>query len=337
MRIAHHNSSPARTFVRTAIAKAISGGDPGAYALRRWGGTDGDTVAKAAIAAVTNPETTGGYAAAEFFNLVLEQSIVGKLDSLRRVALNVRMLAMTGGARGYWVSQGNPVPLSRPTINGAVLEPRSVNAIVVTPEEALRNPNTIVETALQDDLVRALAEALDIAFIDSANAGIAEEMPPAVTYGVTPIVATDDCVADLIALVEAFMGALESAYFVTDPVTATRLAAIRDATSHFIFPDLGPRGGVVLGIPVITSRSSPLDSNGGQIALIDGAGIAFGSEGMTLEKSNATTLAMSDSPSAPAEMVSMYQTNSVAFLARMIANWEVQRAGAVSVLTNCVW
>jgi HK97 family phage major capsid protein len=276
----------------------------------------------------------------EFFASVIAASLLGRLQ-LRDVPFDVRMLRLTGSARGYWVGQSKAIPLSKQSMTGSILERRKVAAIIVATIESLTAANELAERRFEADLRNALVGALDEAFIDVANAGVSGEMPASVTYGATHIASASDPGADIAGLVEAFTGDLSTATFVTDPLTATQIALARDAAGGFSFPDCGPRGGSLVGIPLLTSRGSPRDSNGGQLVLLDPAGIASHMESIEVAKSTQTTLEMADDPTgatdAPAAMtktmVNLFQTESVAFKALMHGNWEVQRP-AVAVITG---
>ena len=187
-------------------------------------------------------------------------------------------------------------------------------------------------------MIRALADALDSALIDPANAGIADVMPGSITNGVAPS-PTGNPGTDIAALIAAFDGDFESAAFITDPATAAQIALARDAAGGFAFPDAGPRGGSMLGLPLIMSRSSPRDSSGGQLALVDASGIAYGAEGVRTSASEHTTIEMVDDTTEPptVEQVSMYQTNSVAMLSEIAANWKVAREGAVAYVADATY
>ncbi len=151
---------------------------------------------------------------------------------------------------------------------------------------------------------------------------------------------TGDPARDETALIEAFAGDFSAAYFVTDPSTAARLALARDAGGAFLFPDCGPRGGSILNVPLVTSRGSPVDSAGGQLALIDASSIAAAIDGMDISRAEGVALEMSDDPSdldAETVLVSLFQSDLVALRAVMHANWEVQRAGAVVVVTGALY
>lgn len=301
---------------------------------RNWGALESVNIHKAAQAALTLG--ADDFAAREFLNEVIEKSAIGKLQA-RRVPFNVRMLKMTTGARGYWVGQGKPVPVSQQSLQGATLMPLKVGVLIVTTKESLK-PGGLTEANLQTDMQRATSDALDEAFLDHTNAGIADEMPAAITYGATEIPAGMDPAWDMRAMIEAFTGDLSTAAFVTDPLTATKLAMTRDEGGNYPFPDAGPRGGSILGIPLIVTRGSPVDSNGGQIALIDASGLAMQVDAISIEKSDQASLQMTNTPSDGAtDLVSLWQTNSVAFMATVSANWENQRTGGVVVLTNVTY
>lgn len=328
------------TFVRTLIARhLVKSFDPEstqAFAERSWGAHQADRITKAVVSALVTGDL-GTPEATEFFSLVREQSVLGRLTGLRRIPFNVRMLSVAGGVSAYWVGQGKWKPLSKASLDGDTLAPMKVATLVVATEEAMRaNPST--ELVLLDDMKRAVSESLDEAFLDPSNAGIADEMPASVTYGVTPVSSTGDPAADIARLVAVFGGDFSAAYFITDPTTATQIALARDAGGSFAFPDAGPRGGSILGIPLLVSRGSPLDSSGGQLALIDPTGIAANLEGIRVQTSGETSLQMRDDPEDPTtSMVSLFQTNSVAWIAEVGANWDVQRAGSVAIITEAAY
>ena len=302
-------------------------------AVTRYG-LNGTPLYKAAAAALTTGDF-GTEQAQDYFGNVVEQSVIGQLLGLRRVPFNVRMIARTNGQKGFWVGEAKPIPLSKPTLTGAKLAPLKVGAIIASTKEAAFATGPVAEAGLQSDLDAGCVGALDASFLDATNAGVVNVSPPSVTFGSPSTAATADPVADLKALVAIFSGDLSAAYFVTDPDTATGLAMMQNASGSFLFPDAGPRGGSLLNIPLIVSRNSPRDTSGGQVALIDPTGIAVALDGLSLDVSQNATLVMADDPaSGEVEQVSLFQTNTVAWRAIILANWSVQRAGGVALLTG---
>lgn len=321
----------ARNYVRSAIACAVSDA-PDRYAGERWGWAPG-TIMKAFVAALNSNEIGSGPTA--FFSLVYEASILARLG-LRRVVPHVRTLSVTGGSRGFWVPDGSPLPFSSLSLAGSTLRPLSIGALVAMTDESLRDQNSLTEDQVEQDLTGAISQAIDLAFLDRANSGVIDEKPASVTHSAVQISATSDPVADIANVISAFSGDLSKAVFVTDPKLAARLAGIRDGTG-FVYPAAGARGGELAGIPLITTVASPIDSTGSQIALIDGSGIAFAGESVSLEKSRQASVAMSDTPDATPQMISLWATNTVAFKSIVRAVWSVQRPGSVAVLTDVTW
>jgi len=325
-----------RSFIRLKLAQWGGGGSPemtNAFAVARWP-AEGFAIAKAAVAAITTGDI--GPHSVEYVGAVREKSIFGGMAGTRPVALNTRMLARTNGVTGFWAGEAVPAPMLKTVLAGSTLTAKKVIALIAATEEALRAESPAVEAGLQFDLETGCVGAIDQAFLDPTNAG-STTLPTAVTYNAPTVAATSDAAADLKALVSAFAGDMASAYLITDPDTATGLAMVRGANGSFLFPDAGPRGGSILGIPLLVSRHSPRDTAGGQLALVDASGVAVAMDSIELSQSDQTSLAMSDSPTSPASMVSMFQTNTVAFKATILANWELQRVGGVAVITGAAW
>lgn len=322
-----------RSFIRLKLAQWGGGGSAehtNTFASARWP-TEGFAISKAAVAAITTGDI--GPEMVEYVGAVRERSVIGGLAGTRPVAFLKRMIARTNGVTGFWAGEATPAPMLKAVLAGSTLEVKKVVALIAATEEALRAESPAVEAGLQFDLETGCAGAIDQAFLDPANAGSAT-IPAAVTHGAPTVAATSDAAADLKALVSAFAGDMASAYLVTDPDTATGLAMVRGANGSFVFAEAGPRGGSILGIPLLVSRFSPRDTSSGQIALIDASGIAVAMDSVELSQSDQTSLAMSDTPTSPASMVSMFATNSVALKAVIRANWENQRIGGVAVITG---
>ena len=234
-----------------------------AFARQRWGSTT-----KAAVAAITTPGTVGdeaGAAATEFFAAVTQTAIVGQLSNLRRVPLLVRTLTATGAA-AHWTGEGQMKPLSPIVYVADALSPLKVVALTVVTMETLRDTTPSAEALIRADLSRAVAEKLDTAFIDPANAGIPDVMPASVTNGITPIAATASPAADLTDLFNDFEGDLRP-QLPRDEPRRRRLARRPDLSQHrrsWRHPGRHPRDHV--------SRSVPH----GTIVLLDPTGIALG-------------------------------------------------------------
>jgi HK97 family phage prohead protease len=337
-----------RDFTRAliALAKAAAPDEAEEIAAARWGPRSRAVeVVRAITKTVVEGMATGntsalvGVAAVEFFAAVAERSIVGRLAGLHRIPLQVRVLTGTG-AVASWPGEGRNKPLTKMNFAQQTLSPSKVLGVTVCTQELLEHADIAAEAAIRADLTRAVVEALDEAFIDPANAGVligeAVAKPASITKGLSSVAAgsPSDFRADLKALVANFDGDLAAAVLVTTPTLAL-------GASGADFPQLGVRGGVAAGFPVLTSRYVPA----GVVALIDPTGIAYGegaAETMVVRQGDvlmdAATGVMDiggvGSPSAPtsAQLVSLWQTNCVVLVAGRTVNWGRVRAGSVALI-----
>ena len=276
---------------------------------------------------------------AEFFELVKQASIVGRLSGLRIVPLNCLTVAASSGSTLAWTGPGKMTPVGKLQLGSATLAGLKASGIIAQTEELARSKDPAAERLFTADFVRGAAELLDGTFIDPDNLGIVDVMPASILNGVTPIPATGDASVDIPALIAGFHGDLGGAYLISDPVTFTQMALTHDAGAGYPFLDLGPRGGSALGLPCVASRSCPRTSDGhGIIALVDPAGIAFGSNDIRIDASRQASLQMdsapTDPPTAATVMISLFQENLIGLRCELFCNWRVERSGSVAYLSG---
>lgn len=133
------------------------------------------------------------------------------------------------------------------------------------------------------------------------------------------------------------------AFWVMPETVAIDLASAVNAMGAPAFPGVTPTGGTFMGLPVFTSQYIPTDSSGAVVMLIKGDEIFLGDEGgIQVSMSDQASLVMDDSPTmnsttpTAAQVVSMFQTNSVAFLVERFINFAKRRPQAV-VWANANW
>jgi HK97 family phage major capsid protein len=344
------NPTRGQTFVRTIKSLGVARGDPAgamAYAQGQNWANERDVVAS--IKATVTPLGTDNYplptpAASDFAEFIRPLTIIGKLTGLRGVPARVRVIAATSGSTAYWSGERNPRPISRMTFAGDTLEPLSVIAMLVTTTELLRSSSPSAESILSRDLAFAAVQAMDQAFIDPANAGSAGVKPASITNGATTIHSSGNSLAnidsDLALLIEALADAgsdLTWATFILRPRTALYLSLLRGTGGALAHPGMSVKGGTLAGLPAIVSAASPSDvgspQEGGEITLLDPSQIIVVDDGgSALEISRQTALAMSDSPTSPTTLVSMWQSEAAALKITRWANWQRCRAGMAQVL-----
>lgn len=333
MNLNNQNISKASDLVCAAIARHLMKNNADGieqFVMSRWGRAE---IVKAAVPPITIPDLDYdpiGLANRAFINAVSEVTVLGRLTGLRIYKYNTRFITPNTGTTASFVAEGKAIPVGTMKFENYGLPPAKVAGILVTTKETVEGSSS-VELTITADLIRAVAKAEDVAFLNPANDG-STDAPASITNGVTAITATADPKADLKALVASFEGDLSTAYFVMKPELAVALSSADN-------PDIGARGGALLGIPVITSNGSPA----GQITLVDPTGIAFAPGGAEIQASQQGSLQMDDQPDHDADtpasttLLSLWQHNLVAFLARRSLSWRVVRGGSVGLITGATY
>lgn len=335
-------------FTRLAIAMAIGKGKDQAasnIARRRWG--DASVTAKILGAGasdvfgmITKTALEGGTrigwgaelvsadsAATEFFGLVRQRSLIGRIEGLRRVPLSTRLVTAATGFAAAWVGEGKAVPLSAASYDEGTLPPRKLSSLCVVSNELLESEDPAAELTIRDDLVNACVDALNQSFIDPSNAGVSNVEPASVTYGVSAINSSGDGLVDIRNMISVFPGDPERAVLIGSP---SSFAALHDPV---LLPNLGVRGGEAIGIPAIAATAA-----GDTLVLLDPDGIVLGEADMSLKTSSQGTIQMSDAPTqdtvtpTAVNQTSLWQSNATAIMAEKVINWSVARP-SVSLTT----
>lgn len=291
----------------------------------------------------------GGFA--DFVEFLRPQTIVGRMGAngipaLRRVPFRVPLISQTGGATGYWVGEGAAKPLTKPTWGRTELAPLKAANIAVATMEALRDSSPAAEMLLRDDLAAAIASAIDAAFIDPTNTGAVGVKPVAITNGVTPVPSIGNDAAsireDVRAAMATFVAAnnpLSAGVWIMSASTALALSMMRTALDQPEFSGITMSGGTFFGLPVVTSEHVS-----GYAVLLNASDVWFADDGgVAVDMSSEASLEMLDNPTGSsitptaAQMVSMFQTNSVAFRAERTINWARRRNSGVALISGVAW
>lgn len=294
-----------------------------------------------------------GGAFADFAEFLRPATILGKfgqggIPGLRNVPFRTALGSSTSGGSGYWVGEGKPKPLTAFNVNKTFLEPTKCANIAVLTEELLMSSATSAEALVRDELRNALVELIDVSFIDPTNAGSANVEPASIAYGAISIAASgtgdaDDIRLDIRNLIQVFVNSnMEGSKPVLVMRTGTALGAsfTINALGQAEFPNISMDGGDILRLPVITSQNVP----SGVVVAVQPQEIYLADEGgFQLDVSREASLQMLDNPTndsvtpTATTMVSMFQTNSVAFRCERILNWARRRDNAAVYLTGAAW
>lgn len=323
-------------FVDTARALASAKGNFHAAASfarqARMPGRVIATLSKAAVSGSDISGLTGGsdYDAtvSELLHALRSRSAFDAMFANSLTPLNTRLLiatAISGGlvAEGAAVKVGGTI-----SVTGAGLVPLKVQALVATTAESWALPTAA--PLIQGALLNALASATDSVFL-SAIAALVVGAATA-SAGTSPAnVQTDlKTLLDIVSTTGA-----GRPFLVVLPTAANSLSTM-NVGGQPAFPDMTPLGGTVAGVPVLVTTELAAAT----ALLLDADGISAGTGNVNLSTSTHGTLEMSDAPAndsttpAAAELVSMWQTNTVAALIGRDIGFEMQRVTAAALLTG---
>ncbi|WP_260581181.1 phage major capsid protein [Sphingopyxis sp. PET50] len=303
---------------------------------------------------------TESSAFADFVEFLRPMTIIGRfgsggIPSLRRVPFRVPLITQTLPGEGHWVGEGKPKPLTSFGFSRTTLDPLKVANIAVLTMEMVRDSSPSAEAIVRDQLAEALAQRLDIDFINPAKDVAPGVSPASITFGADSIAAegsgdADDIRVDVRSLMQKFVDAnnpLSAGVWIMPAGLALSLSMMVNPLGQPEFPGLTANGGTFFGLPVITSEYAGANYLSGSIVvLVNASDIYFADEGgVSVDMSREASLEMLDSSllqNAVADvnatsLVSLWQTNSVGFLAERTVNWARRRATGVTYLTGAAW
>lgn len=287
----------------------------------------------------------------DFVEFLRERSVVGQISSrLRNLPFDTQVLIQNTGGSAAWVAEGDAKPLTEWTYSKTKLAPLKVAAIAAATKEQLRRASIASDTLLRDELARAVNAAVDGTFVSDATA-VSGESPAGIRQGVAALNLTGDgSVAGIRCDIATFLKELagdnlsvSGAFWIMSEATAIDLSMATNEVGNAAFPGVTPTGGTLAGLPVFTSQYVADESDGPVVMLIKGDEIFLGDEGgIQVAMSDQASLVMDNAPTmnsttpTAAQVVSMWQTNSVAFLVERFINFAKRRSQAV-VWANVNW
>jgi hypothetical protein len=351
-------------YARYAKVKAVSrlDGEPVLQVAERMYGTDSQVYAFTKATVAAGSTASGNWAAnlvgdetgtiADFVPFLRAATILGKfgqggIPALRTVPFREPLVSQTGGGAAYWTGEGKPKPLTSFDFSRTTLEPLKVATIAVLTEENIRSSNPSSEMIVRDSLRDAVAERIDLDFIDPTNAGTSNVKPASITNGAATGAASgtgdaDDVRADIRSLLGEYIAANNpprTGVLIMPTATALALSLMVNALGQREFNEIGMNGGVLLGIPVITSDYLAA----GYIVMVNASDIYEADEGgVNVDMSREASLEMKDSSLTQdqptgASLVSLWQNNLVGLRAERTINWKRRRDSAVAYLSGVAW
>lgn len=344
-------------FTRFIMAKVIgknSMSDAIAYAESRKDWADSTPEVALALKAAVNPGTIAEPAWAaplavarpmqdEFLELLRPATIIGKIPGLRRVPFNISMPVQTGGGTYGWVGEGAPKPVGNLQFTSATLGVAKAAGIIVISEELAKVSSPSAEAVVRNDMIAGMAAYLDQQFIDPTVAAVTNVSPASITNAAVSIgsagTSADNARTDIKALIASLLSAnqgnasIANAVLIMSEGNAFALSVALNPLGQPLYPGLSASGGMILGIPVITSQAA-----GTTVALVLPNEILFADDGgVNIDVSREASVEMSTTPTSPSTasvvLVSLWQQNLIGLRAERFINWKRARLSAVRYTT----
>jgi HK97 family phage major capsid protein len=351
-----NNLPKGTSFTRYAIALMRSQGNlmQAVEVSKQWHDTtpEVETVLRAAVAAGTTTDSTWAgplvqyqNMASEFIELLRPQTILGRLNGLRRVPFNIRIPSQTGGSTAYWVGEGAPKPVSAAAFATTTMGFAKVADLVVLTDELIRYSSPSAEELIRNDLSAQIAQFLDIAFIDPSKAANAGVNPASVTNGISAVTPTGTTAASLRTDISTVMTGFATnnldvtgATWIMRPTTALNIGLMLNALGQPEFPGITMQGGTLNGVPVLTSMNVP---SGLMVLLLPNEILVADDGNVVIDASREASLQMNSAPDSPTTastvLVSLWQNNMTALRAERFINWAPRRTAAVAVISGAAY
>lgn len=346
-----------QNFVRKAIARTIAkmdGESAGLIAEMRWGKSNPMLVEVIKAGVAGGGSGSGEWGAelvaadgrymGDFITYLYAQTLYHQLP-LREVPANVTIKGQDGVATGYWVGESKGIPMSKPDFSTVNLAPLKVGALTTMSKELLRDSSPSAEMWVRDALVQAAAQRIDTTFVSntaatagSTPAGILQNIPGTASAG-TDITGLTNDIKELKA---RFINANNSGGLVwcMNPGLASAIGLIRNSLGIKEFTEINENGGMLEGNKVyvsenITSTRLILLKPSEIFRIGNGPVEVSMSEHATVEQDSAPQGAQDTPVAASANMVNMFQTESVALKVVQSVNFARRRtSGVVAWITD---
>lgn len=280
----------------------------------------------------------------DFIEFLRPQTIIGRfgqgnIPALRQVPFNVRIPAQTSGGSASWVGQGKAKPLTKFDFESITFGFAKVAAIAVLTDELIRFSNPAADALVRNSLAEAVIARLDADFVDPKKVEVSNVSPASITNGIQDQQSSGNPDEDASSAFGSFVSAglqPSGAVWLMSSTTALSLSMRKNALGQKEYPEMSLLGGMFQGLPVIVSQYV-----GDQLVLVNAPDIYLADDGgVAVDMSREASLEMQSEPTgdstAPTgtELVSMFQTNSVAIRAERWINWKRRRTAAVAVISG---
>lgn len=320
------------------IAKCMLLAGDGEYELARtaralYPGALGEAIVELSIANTVSGASLLNPAAitSEFIAALRPATVLGKLQH-RTLPFNVHSPFWPAAPEFDFVGEGAPLQHAVLELTDAGNLPRrKIGGMFVATRELMLAPDS--ERVFEQDLRAGLIRATDRRLLDPTSDETTAR-PASITHGVEPIDAAgvvtpaelDEVLAALVGRLVAAGSLLEDAVLVTGTRDAVGISFLRDEAGALAYPAVNAKGGVLAGLPLLTSAAPEL---AGLIVAVDPAELFVADDG-EIE----LLLARSANVQIGAEVKNTFELALLALRAYRYINWTLRRSGFVQYAAN---
>lgn len=256
--------------------------------------------------------------------------LIGKLmNYVSQVPFNVSVPVATSGGTYRWVGQGAPKPVGNMQLGSATLPIAKASGLIVVTSELLKLTAPASVTVLRREMIKGMAQYLDQQLTDPTVAAVTNVSPASITNGAPSIGSAGSSAAnaltDIKLLIATFIEAnpdAAAAVMLMSPAVATALAVATNSQT------LGPNGGTLFGVPVLTGAI------GSRVVILDPTALLVADDGeLDVTVSRHATVEMEGTatspPTASTIMVSLWSMNMAGLKIDRFIDWKMARANAV--------
>lgn len=284
--------------------------------------------------------------AREWVATVSSRTLLGRLAPVR-----VPFSTKTAVESGVTATYGHTVPVGALSLTAtSALDRLSIGCIAVFTSELFRVWRPGSAENINAVLARAVARGMDQAALDPDVSATTGEVPGSLLNGISPLGLFGATAAASLTSFGTLLDAMidaesdgERVVFAMHPSTALQLSLLVNSNGDKTYPDLGPWGGSVLGVPVYTTVSAQRSGSPTEklVACLDGARIMMADDGeVAFDVSGVAAIQMDSAPTQDAtgtptatSVTSMFQVDSIAVKAVRYANFSRAHSSAVQWMT----
>ena len=278
----------------------------------------------------------------EIIELLSNQTAIRKLNPtvMRMQSQTFMVPKIVGGSTATYLGSDDVISSTKPTFGMLKLVFKKMGAIVPISNDLLRYSNPGADTIVRDDLVSAISQREDQAFIRDDGT---ENTPKGLLYwclaankfnstGNTLATITADLANAILNLMEGNSRMLRPGWMLA-PRSSMRLMSIRDGNGNYAFRDEMLRG-TLWGYPFAVSNNIPINigSAKSEVYFVDFADVVIG-ESLDIKIDASETAAYSDGTN----IISAFSQDQTVIRAIVEHDFGVRHDASVSVIEAVAW